>query len=282
MKNKHTTTSPARKEPRSTPLGLASATELRTFPFMKIAAFANAVFGLMVFGGGASSALGATVTYITLPLANNGSSSLPTATSYTSNLGYAFKTGASGPFDIDWVSLEMTSGLSNTSGTFKIAIHSTTDDIPYSAVADSTAYATDVVNFTTPVTPSTPFTLHFSADDLPNIKDYDLLPNETYSLILYNTSSSIALRRTQGLANGTTNDAYTVDSGFTVLDTFRNNTANYTNSANSYPAFAISFGATTSAIPEPAQSVGLASFLASALLLRYRRKPLLAAPQAAH
>jgi hypothetical protein len=176
----------------------------------------------------------------------------------------------------------MTSGLSNTSGTFKIAIHSTTDDIPYSAVADSTAYATDVVNFTTPVTTNTPFTLHFSADDLPNIKDYDLLPNETYSLILYNTSSSIALRRTQGLANGTTNDAYTVDSGFTVLDTFRNNTPNYSNFANSYPAFAISFGATTSAIPEPAQSVGLASFLASALLLRYRRKPLLAAPQAAH
>lgn len=282
MKNKHTTTRPARKEPRSTPLGLASATVLRTFPFMKIAALGHAVFGLMVFGGGASSALGATVTYITPTLASNGSSSVSTGAAYTANLGYAFMTGSSGPFDIDWVSLEMTSGGSAKSGTFKIAIYSTTDDVPYSAVAAPPPYATDVVNFTTPEPANTPFKLDLTAAQLPNITSYQLQSSTAYSLIVYHASSPIALRRTQGLATGTTNNYYTVGSGFAVLDTFRNNSPNYTNSTNSSPTFAISFGATTSAIPEPAQSVGLASFLASALLLRYRRKPLLAAPQAAH
>jgi hypothetical protein len=46
--------------------------------------------------------------------------------------------------------------------------------------------------------------------------------------------------------------AYTVTNGFTVLDTFRNNTPNYANSQGppvSYAAFAMSFGVET--VPEP-------------------------------
>jgi hypothetical protein len=238
---------------------------------MKTAALGNAVIVLMVFGGLASSALGSLVTYITPTNATNGSSSVPTGTAYTSNLGYAFMTGSSGDFQIDWASLEMNGGGA-TPGSFQIAIHGTNNDTAYSAVANSTVYATDRVSFTFPGTSPTAFTLNLTSVELPNITGYRLEPNTAYSLIVYSPSSPVALRRTTGFADGTTNDEYTVTNGFTMLDTFRNNTPNYSNSAGSYPTFAISFGGEISAIPEPGQSVGLASLLASALLLRYRTR----------
>jgi hypothetical protein len=235
-------------------------------------AFGNAVFALMACGAFASSALGATVAYVSLPTATNGSSTIPTSTSYTSNLGYAFKTGPSGSFDIDWVKLKLTSSTASGSGTFKIAIHGTDNDTAYSAVASSTAYATDTVSYTLPGTSNTPFVLDLTAADLPNITGYSLLSNTAYSLFVYNSSGGLALRRVQGLANGTTNDEYDVTNSFTMLDTFRNNTPNYTNNAGppaSYVAFPISFG-TTEAIPEPS-ALALFSIFVGGGLLRRRR-----------
>jgi hypothetical protein len=234
-------------------------------------AFGNAVFALMVFGAFASPALGATVAYVSLPTAITGSSTIPIVTTYTSNLGYAFKTGSSGPFDIDWVKLELTSSTASGSGTFKIAIHGTNNDTAYSAVASSTAYATDTVSYTLPGTSSMPFVLELTAADLPNISVYQLLSNTAYSLFVYNSSgNALALRRVQNLADGTTNDEYDVTNGFTMLDTFRNNTPNYNNTTGSYVAFPISFG-TMEAIPEPSTLALFSIFVGGGLLRRHRR-----------
>lgn len=73
------------------------------------------------------------------------------------------------------------------------------------------------------------------------------------------------------MANGTTNDAYTVTNGFTMLDTFRNNTPNYTN-GTSYPAFAISFGGELSAVPETSNMAFLAVLVGSGLVRRHRAR----------
>jgi hypothetical protein len=111
--------------------------------------------------------------------------------------------------------------------------------------------------------------LQLTATDLPNISVYSLQSNTAYSLFVYNPSGSLALRRVTGLADGTTNDAYDVTNGFTMLDTFRNNTPNYTNAPASYVAFPISFG-TTQAIPEPS-ALALFSLIVGCGLLRRRR-----------
>ena len=236
----------------------------------------NAIFALMVFGALASPALGATVAYVSLPTGmTNGSASIQAGTDYTTNLGYAFKTGPSGNFDVDWIILELTSGAAAGSGLFKISIHGTDNDTAYLAVPSSTVYAADTVSFTTPASPNSPFELALGVDDIPNISAYSLLPNTAYSIFINSLSGSpLALRRAQGLANGTTNDAYDVTNGFTVLDTFRNNGANYMNNAgppSSHPAFAISFG-TTSAVPEPSSSLGTLGILAAGMMIRRRGK----------
>jgi hypothetical protein len=71
--------------------------------------------------------------------AANGSSSIQSGTTYLTNLGYAFKTGPSGPFDIDGINISLTSGApSGSSGSFKISLNGTDNDTPYSAVASST------------------------------------------------------------------------------------------------------------------------------------------------
>ncbi|MEI7702210.1 MAG: hypothetical protein WCK86_20610 [Planctomycetia bacterium] len=158
---------------------------------------------------------------------------------------------------------------------FKISIHGTDNQTAYSAVANSSVYASDTVTVTTPGTANTPFTVNFTAAEIPNIANYQLLSNTAYSMFVNSSSGSIALRRTQGYANGTTNDKYTVTNGFVVLDTFRNNTANYSNSTGSYPTFQMSFGSTASAptaVPEPT-TMGLCSLLVGGVLVRsYRRK----------
>ena len=181
--------------------------------------------------------------------AANGSSSIGTVTAYTTNLGVAFLTGGSGPFNMDWVTLELTSGLTSNAGTFKLAIHDSTSTTPYVGVAGTTAYATDTVSYTTPATANTPFLLTLRAADIPNVSGYSMLANTAYTLFVYNTTAGLALRRTQGLADGTTNAFYTVSNGFVALDTFRNNTANYFNAPGSYPGFQIAFGQTV--VPEP-------------------------------
>lgn len=221
--------------------------------------------------------MGATVAFVSLPTGiTNGSSSIQTGTTYTTNLGYAFKTGSSGTFDIDWMKLELTSGAALGSGSFKIWINGTNNDTVYSAVASSTGHAADTVSFTTPATSNTPFTLTLAAADFPNISAYSLLPNTAYSLFVNSASGSgIALRRVQGLADGTTNDAYTVTNGFTMLDTFRNNTPNYANSQGppvSYAAFAISFGGEVSAVPETSNMAFLAVLVGSGLVRRHRAR----------
>lgn len=239
-------------------------------------AIGNAVFALVAFGAFASPAMGATVAFVSLPTGIiNGSASIQSGTIYTTNLGYAFKTGPSGTFDIDWMKLELTSGAALGSGSFKISINGTDNDTAYSAVASSTEYAADTVSFTTPATSNTPFTLMLAAADLTNISAYSLLPNTAYSLFVNSASgSSIALRRVQGLANGTTNDQYDVTNGFTMLDTFRNNTPNYANSQGppvSHAVFAISFGGTPAAVPEPSAMALFSIFVGGGLLRRHRR-----------
>lgn len=235
----------------------------------------SAIFALMAFGALASPALGATVAYVSLPSGlTNGSSSISTGTLYTTNLGYAFKTGPSGNFDVDWIKLELTSGASLGSGSFKISIHGTDNDTAYLAVPNSTVYAADTVTYTTPATSNTPFELTLAAADIPNISAYSLLPNTAYSILVNSLSGSgLALRRVQGLANGTTNGMYDVTNGFTVLDTFRNNTPNYSNSSGpppSYAVFGISFG-TTAAVPEPSSLALFSMFVGGSLLRRHRR-----------
>jgi hypothetical protein len=221
--------------------------------------------------------MGATVAFVSLPTGvTTGSSSIQSGTTYTTNLGYAFKTGPSGTFDIDWMKLELTSSAASGSGSFKIWINGTDNDTPLSAVASSTVYAADTVSFSAPGTANTPFFLELSAANLPNISAYSLLSNTAYSIFVNSASgSSIALRRQQGLASG--NDAiaaYTVTNGFTVLDTFRNNTPNYANSQGppvSYAAFAMSFGA-TEAIPEPSTLALFSIFVGGGLLRRHRAR----------
>jgi hypothetical protein len=251
----------------------------RRQPFMKTTAFGNAAFALAVLGAFASPALGASVTYVAGPSLSdtNGSSSIGPGTTYTTNLGYAFKTGSSGTFDIDWIKLELTSGASSGSGSFKISLHNTNNAIAYSAVAGSTVHAADTVSFTTPSTANTPFELTLTSADLDNISAYSLVADTVYSLFVNSLSdgSSLALRRKQGLANGTTNDAYTVTNGFTMLDTFRNNTPNYANSPVppvSYAAFAISFGGEVSAVPETSNMAFLAVLVGSGLVRRHRAR----------
>jgi len=206
--------------------------------------------------------------------AASGSSTIPSGSTYTSNLGYAFISGSSGPFDIDGIKLGLTSSVVSTPVSFKIAIHGTNNTTPYSAVANSTAFASDTVILTTPGTANTPFDLNLTASDLPNITAYQLLSNTAYSLIVNNaTSANLALRRTSGYANQTTNTKYTVSNGFTMLDTFRNNTPNYSNQTNSYVTFHIdllgssSSGPATANVPGPLPILGaLAGFRASRLL----------------
>lgn len=242
---------------------------------IRIAGFGKSAFVLMAVGAFASSVSAATVTYVAPKDATNSSGSIQTSTSYLSNLGYAFMTGSSGTYDIDWINLGLsTNGNTSGSASLKIAIHSTNNATPYSAVAGSTAFATDTVNFTMPNTTATNFTLNLTSEKLPNITSYQLLPNTSYALFIYNASGSLALQRTTGYTNGTTNDAYAVSNGFTMLDTFRNNTPNYANLAgSSYPTFAISFGATEQAqVPEASTMALLAVFVGGGLARRRRSR----------
>jgi hypothetical protein len=182
------------------------------------------------------------------PPTPNGSSSIPISSTYTSNLGIAFKAGLT--TKISHIQLELTSSAASSNISFKIALHNTNNSTPYEAVAGSTVYGVDTITVTTPSTANTPFTVRLDSSQIPNISNYTLIKDQAYALILYNAIGSIALRRTQGLANGTTNDAYTVSNGFVMLDTFRNNTANYTNSSGSYVAFTIQIEKEITASPK--------------------------------
>ena len=201
--------------------------------------------------------------------APNSNATWPAGTAYTNNFGVAFKTGPSGGYTMDWLTIDLNSSAqAGGTATFKIALRNTTNETPYSAVAGTTSYAEDQVTFNLPATTATAFTLSLTEADIPNISSYGMAADTAYSLILYAPSRNIGIMRRTGYANGTTNTHYTVDSGFSALDTFRNNAPNYANSTNSYPTLAISFGQNT--IPEPS-SIILTALAGGAMLILRKR-----------
>lgn len=194
-----------------------------------------------------------------------------TSTAYTQNFGVAFKTGAAGPFSMDWLRVDLnTSGITAGSASLKFALRSTTNDIAYSAVAGATEFAVDVVDFTMPTSTLTSFSLYLPADAIPNISSYLMQSSTSYALVLSSPSANIGLMRRTGYAQNTTNNFYSVSEGFEALDTFRNNVANYTNTSNSYPTLAISFGSTT-AVPEPTSFMVASVLGVVGMVVRRRR-----------
>jgi hypothetical protein len=199
----------------------------------------------------AGNPLSGDVTWFGPSESSNSSASMATGSaSYTTNFGVAFKTGSTDNLSMDWVKLDLgTASITSGSASFTLALRNTTNSTAYSAAAGSTEYAADTINFSMPTTSQTYFTLNLTAADLPNITAYELSANTSYSLILYNASAAFAIQRHTGYGQNTTNNYYTVNDGFTALNTFRNNNT-YTNSTNSYPTLYISFGE-TGTIPEP-------------------------------
>lgn len=215
------------------------------------------------------SAASATVTWFGPSVASNSNANWPSGTAYTNNFGVAFKTGSSGGYSMDWAAIGLnSSSQSGGTASFTISLRNTTNDAAYSAVAGTTIFAEDVVSFSLPATTSTSFILNLTDADIPNISSYAMAANTSYALILYAPSRAIGLQRRTGFSNGTTNDQYTVNSGFSALDTFRNNSANYTNSTNSYPTLDISFGENT--VPEPTSLV-LTMLAGGVMLVRRKR-----------
>lgn len=219
-----------------------------------------------------STGSAAVTTWVEPTDAANGSSTVPTGTTYTSNLGIVFKTGSSGTFSMDWLRLSLTSGTSGATS-FSVQLRNTDSETPYVGVAGTTLHVSDTINFSIPTPTNTPFDVTFTAADAPNLMGFTMQPNTAYALMINSASSSFALRRTQGYADGTTNGKYTVTNGFSVLDTFRNNTPNYANTSGSYPTFHMAFGGTStpSAVPEPA-GAGAALLLGSAGMALVRRR----------
>lgn len=206
-------------------------------------------------------------------LATNSNATWPAGTSYTSNFGIAFKTGSSGPFEMDWIRLDLnTSTITSGLSSLKIELRAASNSTPYSAVASTTSYALDIVEFNMPSTTNTYFSIYLDPASIPNISGYQMASDSSYALIAYNPGNTIAMGRTTGLANGTTNTYYTVGDGFVALDTFRNNSANYTNNASSYPTVGISFGSTLSAVPEPTAIFSTAGLLGCGLMMRRRKR----------
>ena len=201
---------------------------------------------LLASMGVATTAFATNVTWFGPSQAVNSNASFSASTGYTNNYGVAFTTGSSGTFTMSWLDLQLGQGSTGGNWTLTVALHDTTNSTAYSAVAGSTAYATDTVTITAG---GTYFTANLTAAQIPNITNFAMQANTSYALIIYNAPSTSAISRRTGYANGTTNSFYTVSNGFTALNTFRNNNPNYTNTANSFPTLGISFGASASAVP---------------------------------
>jgi len=231
-----------------------------------------AITATLIYGSVGSIANATPITWFAPTQQGNSNANFPTGTLYSNNFGVAFKTGPGSSYSLDWVTLRLNSSIvsGGPSATVKLALHNTTNAIAYSAVAGSTAYAVDTLSFTLPTTTSTFFDLNLDASQMPNVSNYVMSGNTAYSLILYDPFVAFAVARQTGYTNGTTNAAYTVGDGFTALDTFRNNAANYTNTANSYPTLSISFGETQS-VPEPPSLALVASAIAAWWLVARRR-----------
>jgi hypothetical protein len=220
-------------------------------------------------------ASGGTITYVKPSNAPDSNTNWPGGTNFSNNYGIAFTTGSSGPFDIDWVNLELnTSSSTAGSASLTVALRNTTNSIADGkAIAGSTEYAKDTVIFTKPTTTSTYFPLNLTSAQLTNITSYSLASSTSYALIVYAPTVAIGMGRTTGFLDGTTNSQYTVTNGFTMLNTFRNNLT-YRNTLTSYPTVGISFGATTadpSPVPEPS-TLGIGALVAAGGLLQKFRK----------
>lgn len=187
------------------------------------------------------------------------------------HFGVAFKTGStSSSYSMDSLRIGLnTSGVTSGSGTLKVSLRNTTNTTAYSAVAGTTLHAEDTITFTSPTTSNTNFFIELGPLDLPNISAFDMSADTGYALVLWGPSANFGIQRTTGYANGTTNNFYTVNEGFVALDTFRNGTANWTNTASSYPTLSIAFG--TNVVPEPS-TVALLGFSVAGLAFRTRRR----------
>ena len=223
-----------------------------------------AITATLIYGSVGSIANATPITWFAPTQQGNSNANFPTGTLYSNNFGVAFKTGPGSSYSLDWVKLGLSSsGVSGGPGaTVKLALHNTTNAIAYSAVAGSSELAVDTLSFTLPTTTATSFDLNLDASQIPNVSNYVMSGNTAYSLSLYNPSVNLGMMRQTGYANGTTNAAYTVGDGFTALDTFRNNTANYSNSTTSFPTLDIYFGKTQS-VPEPPSLALVASAIAA-------------------
>ena len=233
-----------------------------------------AITATLIYGSVGSIANATPITWFAPTQQGNSNANFPAFTSFSNNFGVAFKTGPDSTYSLDWVKLGLnTSNVSGVpSATVKLALHNTNNAIAYSAVAGSIEYAVDTLSFTLPTTTSTSFDLNLDASQMPNVSNYVMSGNTAYSLILYNPSVNLGLMRQTGYANGTTNAAYTVGDGFTALDTFRNNTANYSNNATSFPTLTISFGKTQSVtVPDPSSLTLVASAIAAWWFVARRR-----------
>jgi hypothetical protein len=210
------------------------------------------LFPVMLGVGGNATAGLIPVTWFAPTQPGNSNANFPTGTLYSNNFGVAFQTGPGSGYAVDWVSLLLnTSTVSGgPTATVKLSLRDTTNATAYSAVAGSTEYAVDTLSFQLPTTTSTNFTLALDEAQIPNIANYVMSGNTAYALILYDPSVNFGMGRQTGYALNTTNNYYTVGAGFTALDTFRNNTANYSNNANSFPTLSISFGSTQT-VPVP-------------------------------
>lgn len=233
----------------------------------------NLLYGLAALFSLITAGSAATVTWVAQSEASNSNATFPTGSAYTNNFGIAFKTGSSGTFSMDWLRLGLNSSSSSaTSATVKVELRDTTNSTDYSGVAGTTAHTTDTVTLTLPGVAATNFNANLTEADAPNLMAYTLQPNTAYSLIFYAPSVNFGVQRRTGYANGTTNNFYTVSEGFTVFDTFRNNTANYTNTSGSYPTLNLAFGANApAAVPEPA-GAGAVLLLGSAGMALVRRR----------
>ncbi len=205
----------------------------------------------------------ADVTWFAPSVVHNSNASMTVGGTYTSNFGVAFTTGSSGPYTMGWVEIDLsTSSVTAGAGSITLALRDTTNTTAYSAVAGTTEYAVDTVAFTMPTTTSTMFKLRLTSANLPNITAYAMSAGAAYSLIAYGPTVSIGMGRTTGYLSGTTNNNYTVSNGFTALDTFRNNSANYTNNTNSFPTLSFSFGTTVTNTAPVASIVAISGTVA--------------------
>jgi hypothetical protein len=205
---------------------------------------------LCVMGGAGGQVNAAVVTWFGPSANSNSNATMATSTTYTSNFGVAFITGTESTYSMGWLSIGLnTSNVLTGTGSFQVQLRNTTDATAYSAVSGTTLYATDTISFTMPTSATTNFSVNLNPADFPNISSYVMSGTTPYSLIVNGASAAFGIQRTTGYANGTTNNFYTVSNGFVALDTFRNNTANYTNNTNSHPTLSIAFG--TTVVPEP-------------------------------